>query len=150
MLASCDYIKLLCASQASSNPIFKGFGIKKACLSSFDKGYSFLFSSNANFGLSQIRTDDLRPLKYIHLHAQPIRDLAFHPEQQDAIVASASIDKSLKLTSLLVDQVRLVSAALHAYVAHGVIYLSLAFSLRAKLLVFLELFQNDLSLVFLE
>ncbi|KAH9285781.1 E3 ubiquitin-protein ligase RFWD3 [Echinococcus granulosus] len=79
--ASCDYINLLCVSQASSNPLFKGFGIKK------------------------VHTNDLRPLKFMHLHAQPIRDLAFHPEQQDAIVASASMDKSLKLTSLLVDQV---------------------------------------------
>nr|CDS22637.1 e3 ubiquitin protein ligase RFWD3 [Echinococcus granulosus] len=52
-----------------------------------------------------VHTNDLRPLKFMHLHAQPIRDLAFHPEQQDAIVASASMDKSLKLTSLLVDQV---------------------------------------------
>ncbi|CDS35843.1 e3 ubiquitin protein ligase RFWD3 [Echinococcus multilocularis] len=79
--APCDYINLLCVSQASSNPLFKGFGIKK------------------------VHTNDLRPLKFMHLHTQPIRDLAFHPEQQDAIVASASMDKSLKLTSLLVDQV---------------------------------------------
>ncbi|EUB61647.1 RING finger and WD repeat domain-containing protein 3 [Echinococcus granulosus] len=55
--------------------------------------------------ISPVHTNDLRPLKFMHLHAQPIRDLAFHPEQQDAIVASASMDKSLKLTSLLVDQV---------------------------------------------
>ncbi|KAL5111886.1 E3 ubiquitin-protein ligase RFWD3 [Taenia crassiceps] len=81
VLAPYDHIKLLCVSQASTNPLFKGFGIKK------------------------IHTDALRQLKFIHLHAQPIRDMAFHPEQQDAIIASASTDKSLKLTSLLVDQV---------------------------------------------
>ncbi|VDD80907.1 unnamed protein product [Mesocestoides corti] len=55
--------------------------------------------------MSAVHSGEMRPLKYIHLHPQPIRDLAFHPDQQDAIVASASLDKSLKLTSLLVDQV---------------------------------------------
>lgn len=80
-MASYDYINLLCISQPSTNPIFRGFGIKK------------------------VQSEEVRQIKYIHLHSQPVRDLAFHPEQQDAIVASASMDKSLKLTSLLVDQV---------------------------------------------
>ncbi|KAM7540836.1 hypothetical protein Aperf_G00000044911 [Anoplocephala perfoliata] len=81
VMAFYDYIHLLCISQPSTNPIFRGFGIKK------------------------VQSEETRQIKYIHLHSQPIRDLAFHPEQQDAIVASASMDKSLKLTSLLVDQV---------------------------------------------
>ncbi|VDK35244.1 unnamed protein product [Dibothriocephalus latus] len=81
VVAACDYINLLCVSQPSSNPLFKGFGFRK------------------------VHTGELRPLKYIHLHSQPIRDLALHPELEDGIVASASMDKSLKLTSLLVDQV---------------------------------------------
>ncbi|VDN95968.1 unnamed protein product [Rodentolepis nana] len=81
VIASYDYINLLCISQPSTNPLFKGFGIKK------------------------VHSEEARQLKYIHLHSQPIRDLAFHPEQQDAIIASASMDKTLKLTSLLVDQV---------------------------------------------
>ncbi|BHF60212.1 RING finger and WD repeat domain-containing protein 3 [Sparganum proliferum] len=81
VVAACDYINLLCVSQPSGNPLFKGFGFRK------------------------VHTGELRPLKYIHLHSQPIRDLAFHPEHEDGIVVSASMDKSLKLTSLLVDQV---------------------------------------------
>nr|CDS27433.1 e3 ubiquitin protein ligase RFWD3 [Hymenolepis microstoma] len=81
VMASYDYINLLCISQPSPNPLFRGFGIKK------------------------VHSEEARQLKYIHLHSQPIRDLAFHPEQQDAIIASASMDKALKLTSLLVDQV---------------------------------------------
>ncbi|VDM01475.1 unnamed protein product [Schistocephalus solidus] len=81
VVAACEYINLLCVSQPSSNPLFKGFGFRK------------------------VHTGELRPLKYIHLHSQPIRDLALHPEHEDGIVASASMDKSLKLTSLLVDQV---------------------------------------------
>ncbi len=81
-MAACDYISLLCVSQPSSNPLFKGFGFRK------------------------VHTGELRPLKYLHLHSMPIRDLAFHPEQQDGLVVSASMDKTVKLTSLLVDQVR--------------------------------------------
>ncbi|VDL60492.1 unnamed protein product [Hymenolepis diminuta] len=85
VMTAYDYINLLCISQSSTNPLFKGFGIKK------------------------VHSEEARQLKYIHLHSQPIRDLAFHPEQQDAIIASASVDKTLKLTSLLVDQVRFIS-----------------------------------------
>ncbi len=54
----------------------------------------------------------MRPLKYIHLHPQPIRDLALHPQLQDGVVASASMDRTVKLTSLLIDQ---VSALLFSY-----------------------------------
>ncbi|TGZ69270.1 hypothetical protein CRM22_003833 [Opisthorchis felineus] len=81
VMASCDYLNALCVSQPSSNPIFRGFGIRK------------------------INTIDQRPLKYIHLHGQPIRDVSFHPDAQDGILISASLDKTLRLTSLLTDQV---------------------------------------------
>ncbi|TPP66960.1 E3 ubiquitin-protein ligase RFWD3 [Fasciola gigantica] len=81
VVSSCDYLNALCVSQPSTNPIFRGFGIRK------------------------INSVEQRPLKYIHLHSQPIRDIAFHPDAQDGILCSASLDKSVRLTSLLMDQV---------------------------------------------
>nr|CAH8841578.1 unnamed protein product [Trichobilharzia regenti] len=81
VMASCDYLNILCVSQSSTNPIFRGFGIRK------------------------VNSAEQRLIKYVHLHTQPIRDLAFHPEAQDGIVASASLDKTLRLTSLLNDTV---------------------------------------------
>ncbi|CAL8074268.1 unnamed protein product [Calicophoron daubneyi] len=81
VMAACDYLNTLVISQPSTSPIFRGFGIRK------------------------VSTIEQRPLKYIHLHAQPIRDIAFHPDAQDGILCSASLDKSLRLTSLLADQV---------------------------------------------
>ncbi|KAF5405287.1 Ring finger and WD repeat domain 3 [Paragonimus heterotremus] len=81
VMASCDYLNVLCVSQPSTNPIFRGFGIRK------------------------INTVEQRPLKYIHLHCQPVRDLAFHSNAQDGLLISASLDKSVRLTSLLTDQV---------------------------------------------
>ncbi|KAF8560929.1 DEAD box ATP-dependent RNA helicase [Paragonimus westermani] len=81
VMASCDYLNVLCVSQPSTNPIFRGFGVRK------------------------ISTVEQRPLKYIHLHCQPIRDLAFHSNAQDGLLISASLDKSVRLTSLLTDQV---------------------------------------------
>ncbi|KAA0190452.1 E3 ubiquitin-protein ligase RFWD3, partial [Fasciolopsis buskii] len=81
VVSSCDYLNALCVSQPSTNPIFRGFGIRK------------------------INSVEQRPLKYIHLHSQPIRDIAFHPDAQDGVLCSASLDKSIRLTSLLLDQV---------------------------------------------
>ncbi|KAK4469379.1 hypothetical protein MN116_006936 [Schistosoma mekongi] len=81
VMASCDYLNTLCVSQSSTNPIFRGFGIRK------------------------VNSAEQRLIKYIHLHTQPIRDLAFHSEAQDGIIASASLDKTLRLTSLLNDTV---------------------------------------------
>ncbi|XP_018645293.1 DEAD box ATP-dependent RNA helicase, putative [Schistosoma mansoni] len=77
VMASCDYLNTLCVSQSSTNPIFRGFGIRK------------------------VNSSEQRLIKYVHLHTQPIRDLAFHPEAHDGIIASASLDKTLRLTSLL-------------------------------------------------
>ncbi|VDO84826.1 unnamed protein product [Schistosoma curassoni] len=84
-MASCDYLNTLCVSQSSTNPIFRGFGIRK------------------------VNSSEQRLIKYVHLHTQPIRDLAFHPEAHDGIIASASLDKTLRLTSLLNDSVSLIS-----------------------------------------
>ncbi|CAH8482903.1 unnamed protein product [Schistosoma turkestanicum] len=81
VMASCDYLNTLCVSQSSTNPIFRGFGIRK------------------------VHSAEQRLIKYVHLHTQPIRDLAFHPEAHDGIIASASLDKTLRLTSLLNDSI---------------------------------------------
>ncbi|CAI2726454.1 unnamed protein product [Schistosoma spindalis] len=81
VMASCDYLNTLCVSQSSTNPIFRGFGIRK------------------------VNSSEQRLIKYVHLHTQPIRDLAFHPEAHDGIIASASLDKTLRLTSLLNDSI---------------------------------------------
>ncbi|CAH8495952.1 unnamed protein product [Heterobilharzia americana] len=67
--------------RSSTNPIFRGYGIRK------------------------VNSAEQRLVKYVHLHTQPIRDLAFHPAAQDGIVASASLDKTLRLTSLLNDTI---------------------------------------------
>ncbi|VDK35576.1 unnamed protein product [Taenia asiatica] len=88
---------------ASKNAQLSPSSMSKRPKLSYSSVGSYVMTKALNF--SPIHTNDLRPLKFIYLHAQPIRDLAFHPEQQDAIVASVSIDKCLKLTSLLADQV---------------------------------------------
>ncbi|XP_043502454.1 E3 ubiquitin-protein ligase RFWD3-like [Polistes fuscatus] len=66
---------LLVVSQKSENPLFKGYGVKKIDVETF---------------VSR---------KFLFLHSQPIRDINFHPSQQN-ILLSVGFDKTAKLIDM--------------------------------------------------
>ncbi|XP_066279408.1 E3 ubiquitin-protein ligase rfwd3.S-like isoform X2 [Branchiostoma lanceolatum] len=66
----------LVVSQASPNQLFPGFGVKK------------------------ISAMDLRSMQYVSVHSKAIRDICFSG-RVDGLMLTASIDKTLKITSLM-------------------------------------------------
>ncbi|XP_074598738.1 E3 ubiquitin-protein ligase RFWD3-like isoform X2 [Brevipalpus obovatus] len=52
-----------------------------------------------DYGLKSMATEDFVPGNFIPLHRAPMKDIVFHP--YDALILSASMDKTLKLTNLI-------------------------------------------------
>ena len=48
----------------------------------------------------QVNTLDLRSNQYVGIHSKPIRDLSFHPVINDALLLSAAMDKTVKITNI--------------------------------------------------
>ncbi|XP_021353369.1 E3 ubiquitin-protein ligase RFWD3-like isoform X3 [Mizuhopecten yessoensis] len=67
----------LVVSQPSASPLFPGFGIKKVSMM------------------------DFKTCQYLTLHTKAIRDVCFHPLVDDGMLLSASMDKTVKMTSVI-------------------------------------------------
>ncbi|XP_060082896.1 E3 ubiquitin-protein ligase RFWD3-like [Ylistrum balloti] len=67
----------LVVSQPSASPLFPGFGIKKVSMM------------------------DFKTCQYLTLHTKAIRDVCFHPLVDDGMLLSASMDKTIKMTSVI-------------------------------------------------
>ncbi|XP_074660083.1 E3 ubiquitin-protein ligase rfwd3.L-like [Tubulanus polymorphus] len=77
VMTFCGQIGALVISKPSANPLFPGYGIQKvSCL-------------------------DLRATQYTAVHQNSIRDIAVHPLSHDSLLLSGSLDKTVKLTSLI-------------------------------------------------
>ena len=48
----------------------------------------------------QVSILDYRSSQYVAIHSKMIRDMAFNSTQQDGILLSAAMDKTLRMTSL--------------------------------------------------
>lgn len=77
VLAYMDFMKVLVVSQPSMVRLYPGFGLKK------------------------VNVLDFRPSDYIPIHQKQIRDVCFGRDRLDGLVLTASIDKTVKLTSIL-------------------------------------------------
>ncbi|XP_014671904.1 PREDICTED: E3 ubiquitin-protein ligase RFWD3-like [Priapulus caudatus] len=77
VLASCNSMNMLAVSQPSNSVLFPGFGVKKIC------------------------TLEFKTREYVAVHSKMIRDIAFNPSSPDGLMLSASVDKTVKVTSLL-------------------------------------------------
>ncbi|XP_074601701.1 E3 ubiquitin-protein ligase RFWD3-like [Brevipalpus obovatus] len=53
----------------------------------------------AEYGIREVTSHNMNPIKFIPLHKGAIKDIVFHP--YDALILSASMDKTLKLTNLI-------------------------------------------------
>jgi E3 ubiquitin-protein ligase RFWD3 len=73
-LASSKHLETIAVSMQSSSPVFKGYGIKV------------------------VRTHDMKPSIYNHLHSDVIKDMVFKPD--DVLLLTASHDGTMKLTSM--------------------------------------------------
>ena len=51
--------------------------------------------------LFQINTMDMKTSQFLTLHSKAIRDLCFNPAVDDGILLSVSVDKTVKMTSIL-------------------------------------------------
>ncbi|XP_040266156.1 E3 ubiquitin-protein ligase RFWD3 [Bufo bufo] len=81
VMAYCEYLTCLAVSQPSSHTtLIPGCGIKK------------------------LNMADLKSTQFVPIHARQIRDLAFS-DRPDRLLLSASLDNTLKLTSLLTNTV---------------------------------------------
>ncbi|TRY85813.1 hypothetical protein DNTS_011860 [Danionella cerebrum] len=81
VLSHCDPLGCLLASQSSPQPnLMPGFGVKK------------------------ISTATMKSMQYVHIHYKQIRGLAFSANQ-DSLLLSAALDKTIKLTSLMTNTV---------------------------------------------
>lgn len=83
-MTPCDYMNLLCVAQTSPNPLFRGFGVRR------------------------VHLVDHHMERFLMLHTQTIRDLALHPDMQDGLLLSVSMDKTAKLTSLLTGEILVI------------------------------------------
>lgn len=81
VLASCDFMSILAASKTIQHNPFSGFGVKK------------------------INTADFSRSDNIFLHKKPIRDMAFNAVKHDGLLLTASMDKTVKITSMLTNAV---------------------------------------------
>ncbi|XP_013408860.1 E3 ubiquitin-protein ligase RFWD3 [Lingula anatina] len=77
VMAHCDSQGILVVSQPTASPLFPGFGIKK------------------------ISTFDLKTSQYVAIHNKAIRDVSFKPQSRDSLLLSCSVDKTVKMTSLI-------------------------------------------------
>nr|KAG5694614.1 hypothetical protein BaRGS_014709 [Batillaria attramentaria] len=77
----CASLAALVVSQPSSSPLFPGFGIKK------------------------ISAMDFKTSSYMTLHTKAIRGITFHPMVDDGVLLSGSMDKTVKLTSMITNTV---------------------------------------------
>ncbi|XP_076471865.1 E3 ubiquitin-protein ligase rfwd3.L-like isoform X2 [Babylonia areolata] len=81
VLCHCLSMAVLVISQPSTNNLFPGFGIKKlSCM-------------------------DLKTSSYLTLHSKAIRGLSFHQNVDDGLLLSASMDRTIKLTSIITSTV---------------------------------------------
>ncbi|XP_041367491.1 E3 ubiquitin-protein ligase RFWD3-like [Gigantopelta aegis] len=64
-------------SQPSSSPLFPGFGVKK------------------------ISAMDFKTTQFLTIHSKAIRDICFHPVVDDGILLSCSLDRTIKMTSII-------------------------------------------------
>ncbi|XP_076371243.1 mutagen-sensitive 302 [Tachypleus tridentatus] len=79
VLGAQSMLGMLVVSQPSPVNLFRGFGIKKVSLL------------------------DLKSTEFVHVHSKAIKDLAFH--SNDALVLTASLDRTLKLTNVISNNV---------------------------------------------
>lgn len=77
VMAHMDFMSILVVSQPSMTPLFPGFGLKK------------------------LSTLDFRVNEYIAVHEKQIRDVCFRQDCLDGLVLTASMDKTVKLTSVI-------------------------------------------------
>lgn len=61
-------------------------------------------SKNMNHGIKKFSALNPEHAKYIELHTKPVRDIRFSPNN-DGIIMSVSLDKTLKLTSTKTENV---------------------------------------------
>ncbi|PAA87850.1 hypothetical protein BOX15_Mlig026854g1 [Macrostomum lignano] len=78
VLALNQQLNVLCISQPSRNPLFRGYGLRKLDLI------------------------DFRNSSYIHLHTNKLRDACFNPE--GTLLLTASMDKQIRLTGFHSEQ----------------------------------------------
>ena len=74
VMSYCPAMATLCVSQSSSNALFPGFGVKK------------------------VSVLDFKTSQYVAIHSKMIRDICV--SQQENVVLSASLDKTVRVTSL--------------------------------------------------
>lgn len=77
VMASCDFMSLLVASKIIPHNLFPGYGVRK------------------------INTGDFNCRQNVFIHTKCIRDMAFNPVKHDGILLTASMDKTVRLTSML-------------------------------------------------
>lgn len=77
VLASCEALNMIAVSQPSTNSLFPGYGVKK------------------------ISVVDFKTSEFIRLHSHPIRDMTFNPGTDGGLLLSVSMDKSIRITSML-------------------------------------------------
>lgn len=77
VMAHSQFLGTIAVSQPSSVALFPGFGIKK------------------------ISSLDLKTTEYVTLHSKAIRNVCFHPTYHDGVLLSCSLDKTVKLTSMI-------------------------------------------------
>lgn len=76
---SSSLLGMILVSQPSTNELFPGYGFRK------------------------VSTYEMKPAEFVLVHQKPIRDMAFHVN--DALVLTAALDKSLKITNVLSNSV---------------------------------------------
>lgn len=81
VMAYSSIMTTLCVSQPSSSPLFPGFGVKK------------------------VLSLDFKSSQYVAIHSKAIRDLSFNTRSPDATLLSCSMDKTIKMTSLITNQI---------------------------------------------
>jgi E3 ubiquitin-protein ligase RFWD3 len=60
-----------------------------------------IYFINIHFILFQLSTMDFRTTQFVHIHSKMIRDLAFNPKSFDGLLLSCSLDRMLKITSVI-------------------------------------------------
>ena len=59
-----------------------------------------LYAESA-YNLFQLSCVDFKTSQYVSLHTKPVRDLEFNTRTADGLLLSCSMDKTIKLTSLM-------------------------------------------------
>lgn len=77
VMISLEYCSMIVISQPNLNPLFPGYGLKK------------------------LNSLEYRAYEFIAVHSKPIRDVAHNAKMMDGLVLTASLDKKLKLTSMM-------------------------------------------------